>query len=100
MTVLPEPAVEQRAHEAKHVREERNNLRNDEGEYPCRGDDRRPCRPTDDGVRMPMPRVLEKTEEHKAGGYRLILAFSGVSKTTQQSTSAYVRCRETQERRS
>ncbi len=47
---VPEPPVEQGAHETEHIGEEGNDLCDDEREDPSNGNDTSPGRPADDSV--------------------------------------------------
>lgn len=68
----PEPPVKKRAHQAEHVRKERDDLSDDESEYPRRGDNASPSSPAEQRVRMTvLRRVPEQAEEQEAGADRL-----------------------------
>ena len=64
----PKPPVKQTAHQGQHIREERDDLRDEERDHPRHGDDRDPGAPADERVRVPVLRVAEDAEEDEAGG--------------------------------
>lgn len=59
--------VKQRAHERQKVREEGNDLRDDEGHDPSGGENSSPGRPADDGMIALVARVFEDAKEDEAG---------------------------------
>lgn len=68
---VPEPAVEQGAHETEHVGEEGDDLRDDERKDPSNGNDTSPGCPADDSVGVSVLGLLEQTEEDEARADRL-----------------------------
>ena len=63
-----EEGVEERGHQTQQVREEGNDLRDDEGAEPSQSEDSGPRAPSDDGVRGLVDGSLEDAEEDEAGG--------------------------------
>ena len=64
----PKEAIEQRTHKPKQVREERDDVCNDEGEDPEDGEDAGPDGPAEHGVVALVAGALEDAEEEEAGG--------------------------------
>ncbi|KFY73656.1 hypothetical protein V499_06278 [Pseudogymnoascus sp. VKM F-103] len=63
-----EEGVEKRRHQGQQVREERDDLRDDESPQPRQGEDTSPSRPSDDGMRGLVNRALEDAEKDETGG--------------------------------
>lgn len=63
--------TKQRAHQTEHIREEWNDLSNNECNNPCGGKDNYPYNPGDHGIGVEVSRVLGDSEEDEARGYRL-----------------------------
>ena len=70
-----EGRTEKRGHQAEHVREERDDLCDDEREGPRARHDADPSRPSDEGVRVPMVRVAEDAEEDEYELWREVLGL-------------------------
>jgi len=68
----PEERVEQGRHQTEQITEERNDLSDDEGEYPGDGKDSSPAGPANDRVGAHMLRAGEDVEEHESSGDRRV----------------------------
>lgn len=63
--------TKERAHQTKHIREEGDDLRDNEGYNPCGGEDEDPDCPCDYGVGVEVPGFFENPEEDETRGHRL-----------------------------